>query len=126
MKSKMIRMFKKMDDVTIAIVSTIMVMLGFAEGYLISTLISSCHVERVKAKLQDAIDNKFEVDKKVDELKKKVQELEDINNSIRSILDGNKSLPPPPWRLCREDSSDSEPDSPLSMVSSITSQSNKD
>jgi len=112
-----------MNDSTIALISSIMVMFGFAHGYLISSVINSFRVAKLKNKLQDAIDNKFEVDQKVDELKDRIKELEDMNNDIRMILDGEKFLPPPPWHLRRNVSYDSEPDSPLSMVSSITSQS---
>lgn len=89
-----------MDNNMTAIVSVIMIALGFANGVIITSMIDKAYSARLEKLLYKAIDQKFQADLEIDELK---QALEDEKKSkaelvsqVRMVIRSHEpSLPPP-------------------------------
>ena len=79
-----------------AVVSVTMIALGFLHGAIVATAIHTYQTQRI---LDKAIDEKFEADKRIDELENELeyqkQEKEDILNHMRIILSYHSRLPAP-------------------------------
>ena len=96
-----------MENSIIATISAAHALLGFCAGLAVTSVISVFSLEKLKSKLQVAIDAKFEQDLKVDELTQEVerlikeneQYLEMIENARRSLT---PNLPPPSTPVCRK------------------------
>lgn len=81
-----------MDNTTAAIVSTIMIILGFANGIVVATVYDSFEFAKMNKLLNKAIDQKFESDKMIDNLKAELenerQEKMSLVNHLRDIVRG--------------------------------------
>ena len=107
----------------IPVISAIMVMLGFANGMVFTTLFDQCEIGRLKGLLAKALDAKFEAEKKVDDLRLEVAEarLEKAKLLVKlnSIVCEYGDLPPPDGplersRVCSESESEEDFNCPTS------------
>ncbi len=96
---------KKMDNTMISIISAIMVVVGFSNGMMITTLFDHCENRRLRNLLGKALDMKFELEKKIDELneelKEERKEKNELLQKINGVLKQYMSLPPPSGSLER-------------------------
>jgi len=108
----------------IAIISSIMIGLGFINGMLIASLIDWYNLGRTTSMLEKVLDKKFELEKERDELEEEIEkereEKEELLCRLNSLLRQYTRLPPPSGplersRVCTEDSdSDDESSYPVS------------
>ena len=98
-------MSKKMDNNMTAIVSTIMIMLGFVNGMVVMSILDSSHYGKLRSLLDKAIDRKFESDQLIDELQKKLdeekQEKDKLVEQLRGIVKTYERIVPPEGPLER-------------------------
>ena len=99
-----------------AIVSVMMITLGFLHGAIVATAVHTFQTQRI---LDKAIDEKFEADKRIDELEIELenekQEKADLLNHLRDVVGYYSGLPPPAGPVersknCYGSDSDSEDD----------------
>jgi hypothetical protein len=107
----------KMDNNMTAIVSLIMLGLGFVNGMIVTTLLDKLEVAKASARVQKVLDDKFDLEQEVDELREEL-ELErraknHILEKLNSIVSQYQPLPRPQGpiqRSCLNPESDSEDD----------------
>jgi len=104
-----------MDNNTIAVLSIIMISLGFIQGCSITKILNEDRVKKIDNMLSIAIEKKFEADKKIDELEKQLEEeqhaKQELVNQLSCLVNRHSYLPPPERplkrsRYCSEDSCD--------------------
>lgn len=99
-----------------AIVSAIMITLGFVNGMMIMSLIDTAYSAKLKNLLNKAIDRKFEADQMIDELQKQLadekQEKDKLVEQLRGIVKTHERIVPPEGPLerskCVYEDSDSD------------------
>lgn len=101
-----------------AIVCTIMIALGFANGMIITSIIDSAYSARLEKLLMKAIDQKFQSDLEIDELKKQIEDEKktksELVSQLRTIVRNHEPALPPPTNLersncmCESEDSDDE------------------
>lgn len=75
------------DNGVMAIISTIMIGLGFINGYAFGALFySTDRIHKLEEKLQEAIDDKFKADKEYDELKESYIDLLNSYNEHLGVV----------------------------------------
>lgn len=93
-----------MDNNMSAIVSAMMLAIGFLHGAIVATAI---HTFRTNYVLNRAVDEKFEADKRIDDLESELedekQEKEDLLAHLRSIVGYYTQLPPPSGPMTRSE-----------------------
>lgn len=78
----------KMDNTMTAIISAIMIALGFTNGLIVSDLVNAIYINKLQGALDRAADTMFEKDQQIDELKKKLEQEKDLNlNLIQKLSD---------------------------------------
>lgn len=106
-----------MDNSMAAILSTIMIGLGFLNGMMVTTLLDKFQIEKTSTRLQKLLDSKFELEQELDEVKEDLarerHEKEQILAKLNSIVRQFTPLPPPEGPLersqaCSDVSSDDE------------------
>lgn len=106
-----------------ALVSTLMIAIGFMNGMIVSSVLNSFHNAHLKSMLDKAIDLKFEADKRIDELEEEIRlEKADKNkliDTLRNAVSQYQELPPPgpaerSDNYCESCSEDEEFDCPIS------------
>lgn len=114
---------KKMDNTTISIVSLVMIALGISNGIVFTTLFDYCDNRKLRDLLGQALDNKFELEKKIDKLKQELKDERDEKNNIlqklNMILKQHMFLPAPEGpiersRACSDSDTEDEFDCPTS------------
>jgi hypothetical protein len=104
-----------MENNTLAILSFIMITIGFVEGCTITKFFQDQRVKEVENKLQKAIEDKFTADLRIDELEQKLekekQTKQDLVNQLSCLVNKHSYLPPPDRplkrsRYCSEGSCD--------------------
>jgi biopolymer transport protein ExbB/TolQ len=109
----------KMDNNMTAIVSLIMLGLGFVNGMIVTTLLDKLEVAKASARVQKVLDDKFDLEQEVDELREELELERRVKNHIleklNSIVRQHQELPPPQGPIQRsclnpESDSDSEED----------------
>ena len=102
-----------------AVVSVIMMGIGFIHGMIVSTLLDKCEVARLNGLLGRALEAKFSVEKKLDDVKGHLKderiEKQNIVSRLHHIVRLFTDLPPPEGPLERSEcycvsESDSEDD----------------
>lgn len=82
-----------------AIISTVMLALGFVNGIIVMTIIDANNSIKLKTRLEDVLDDKFETEKKLDTLRAELtqERLAKTNLLARlsSIVSEYGNLPPP-------------------------------
>ena len=100
-----------------AVVSVIMIALGFMNGMIVASLLDKHEIEKTFKKAQKVLDDKFELEHQVrelsDELEKERMEKEEILTKLNSIVRQYEVLPKPEGPLERskcvcEDDSESD------------------
>ena len=95
----------KMDNNMAAIVSTIMILLGFVQGSILTKLIQQDERRKVEEKLEEAIELKFQADLRIDELEEELerekQSKNELLNSLNLLVTKHTYLPPPDRPLKR-------------------------
>lgn len=85
-----------------AIVSVMMLSLGFLHGAIVATAI---HTFRTQYVLDRAVDAKFEADRRIDELEQELedekQEKDELLASLRNVVGRYSQLPPPEGPMVR-------------------------
>lgn len=104
-----------MENNTLAVLSVIMITFGFIQGCAMSKIVHETHVNKMENKLLEAIDQKFEADKRIDELENELKEerqtKQELINQLSCLVNKHLYLPPPERPLKRsryysEDSTD--------------------
>jgi hypothetical protein len=94
-----------MDNNMIAIVSTIMVALGFMNGMIAGSMIETTRTMKLKQLLSKAIDRQFESDLMIDELKKQLaeekQEKDELVDQLQDLVQIYQRIIPPTGPLQR-------------------------
>ena len=85
-----------MDDSFMAIITSIMLMFGFMNGYIMAKISHLSHVAQLTEKLDEMKNEIEELNDTINELEQLIEEFENMNEYIKSILDGKVCLPPPP------------------------------
>lgn len=107
----------KMDNNMTAIVSIIMIGLGFMNGMIVTTLLDRVQVEKTNGRLQKILDDKFELEQDLDELRDELaqerREKQHILAKLNSIVRQYTELPPPEGPIqrsqaCSEATSDDD------------------
>lgn len=80
------------DNSVIAIVSIVMISLGFVNGYVFGSLMNVENELKLKIKLQEAIELKFKADKEIDVLKGNYTDLSEKYHEQSEVLDKIKKL----------------------------------
>ncbi len=119
-----------LDNSIISVISTIMICLGFMNGYIVAYGLSLEKILKLNKKLQEAIDQKFELDKEVDELNEKYNKLLEkysyystlicnISNNLKQtdLYDDLPPLPVSPLVRCNSPCYENEDDDELSRFS---------
>lgn len=76
------------DNSVIAIISLIMVGIGFANGFVTGVVYSIDKIKILKEKLQNDIQERFELDNEIDRLEEKIEQLEqECMNYEQSLID---------------------------------------
>ena len=121
-----------MDNNMTAIVSAIMITLGFVNGMLVATMIEKSYSVKIKHLLNKAIDRKFEADQMIDELQKQLdeekQEKDKLVEQLRALVRNYERILPPEGPLERSKyycDSDSEDETFPNPASPDALQSNK-
>jgi ABC-type lipoprotein release transport system permease subunit len=117
---------KKMDNNMTAIVSTLMIILGFVNGMVVMSILDALHYEKLKSILNKAIDRKFESDQLIDDLQKQIadekQEKDSLLEQLRGIVQTYQRIVPPQGPLERSnivyDDSDDDEDEEFSNPAS--------
>lgn len=95
----------KMDNNMTAIISLIMIGLGFLNGMIVATLLDKYEIEKINRRLMKVLDAKFETEQQLDdvreELEKERHEKDQILTRMISIIRQNMRLPPPEGPLTR-------------------------
>jgi hypothetical protein len=106
-----------MDNNMSAIISAIMLTLGFVNGIVVMTIVDTYYSDKLKTRLEQVLDAKFETEKKVDRLRVELAEarLEKANLLVKlnSIVTEYAGLPPPEGpiersRACSDSDSEDE------------------
>ncbi len=94
-----------MDNNMTAIVSAIMITLGFMNGMIVATMVQKSHSAKLRYLLEKAIDRKFESDQMIDELHKKLdeekQEKDKLVEQLRGLIRSYERILPPEGPLER-------------------------
>lgn len=99
----------------LAVLSLIMISFGFIQGCAITKIIHDADIKKMENKLLEAIDQRFEADKKIDELENQLKEekqtKQELVNQLTCLVNKHSYLPPPERplkrsRYCSEDSGD--------------------
>lgn len=94
-----------MDNNMTAIVSAIMIALGFMNGMMVMSFIDATHSAKLKYILSKAIDQKFESDQLIDELQKQLadekQEKDKLVEQLRGLVKTYERMAPPQGPLER-------------------------
>lgn len=114
MNLKRYMLIKKMDNNMTAIVSVIMLGLGFINGMVISTLIDKYEVGRMSFLLLKSDDKIAKLEKQIDDLKYDLEyetdAKEELLSKMNSLIREYTSLPPPPGPLERSQVCNGEDD----------------
>lgn len=88
-----------------AIVSAIMITLGFVNGMMVMSIVDAAHSAKLKYVLSKAIDQKFESDQLIDELQKQLaeekQEKDKLVEQLRGLVKTYERMVPPQGPLER-------------------------
>lgn len=97
----------KMDNNMTAIVSIIMIGLGFVNGMVVATLIDKYELEKLYRRAQKVLDDKFELEQQVrelsDELESERMKNEEILKKLGAITRQYQYIPPPQGPLTRSE-----------------------
>ena len=77
-----------MDNNMSAIVSSIMIVFGFLNGLVIATLVEQSNSTKVHTMLVKAVERKFELEQRVDELEKRVEN--EVMDKMEILLKMNR------------------------------------
>lgn len=108
-----------------AIVSVMMIALGFIQGHIMTKMIEESHVKKLEQKLEEAVDTVFqkdlEIDELIEELTKEKESKQQLIDQLRCLTNVYSSLPPPEERPLKRsraylesDSEQEELDLPIS------------
>lgn len=112
-----------MDNNMTAIVSVLMLGIGFLNGMIVTTLLDRNDVEKVYSRVKQVLSDKFELEQEVDslreELAKERLEKEQLVSKLSALVNQHTRLPPPSGplersRACSDTSSDNESSIPTS------------
>ena len=102
---RMTRKSNTMDNNMTAIVSAIMITIGFVNGMLVATMIEKSYSEKTKHLLNKAIDRKFECDQMIDELNNQLaeekQQKDRLVEQLRALVRNYERILPPEGPLER-------------------------
>jgi hypothetical protein len=112
-----------------AVISLLMMGLGFLNGMIITTILDKSETGKINARLEKVLDQKFKLEKEVEDLKEELEyeryEKDEVVARLRSIVRQYGNLPPPCERLERSglyaDSEDGEFDCPISPSEDLNS-----
>lgn len=80
----------KMDNNMTAIVSVMMITLGFVNGLIITSVYNSVYVDKLHNALNQATDTMFEKDQQIDKLKEDLENEKDLNIDLIKKLSYEK------------------------------------
>lgn len=80
----------KMDNTMAAIVSAIMMAIGFVNGFVISDLFEMSHTNKIQNALNRAAELMLEKDQQIDELKEELEKEKDLNIELVKKLADEK------------------------------------
>jgi uncharacterized membrane-anchored protein YhcB (DUF1043 family) len=113
-----------MDNNMSAIISVIMLTIGFVNGVVVMTIIDAAYSEKLKNRIEQVLDAKFETEKQLDRMRVEVAEERlakaNLLAKLNSIVSEYAGLPPPEGPLERSraysdsDSEDEDFDCPTS------------
>jgi hypothetical protein len=113
-----------MDNNMAAVVSAMMIALGFVNGMLVCSFINSFRTAHLNSMLDKAIDLKFDADKRIDdlehELSQEKKEKKRLLSALRTVVSEYSDLPPPEGpavrsnHYCESDSEDGDFECPTS------------
>jgi hypothetical protein len=112
-----------MDNNMSAIVSVIMIGIGFLNGMIVATLLDKYEIGKTEKRLEKVLDEKFELEQQIDELKEEIeserQQKDELVSKLNMLVRQHIRLPPPEGplersRVCSFDSEDQDFDCPIS------------
>jgi len=110
-----------MDNNMTAIVSLVMIGLGFANGMIVTNMLQTARIYKLQQVLDNAIESAFQKDQLIDTLNEELtiekQRADQLLATLQCVMSTYERVPPPPGgplkrsRACMEhDESDSESD----------------
>ncbi len=104
-----------MDNNMTAVVSAVMIALGFVQGFMIAQLFAAQEIGKMRRLLNEAVDLQLESDQRIDELETELEleklQKDQLVEQMRRVIIPHTRLPPPEGPLERSQAcsdSDSE------------------
>jgi len=79
-----------MDNTMTAIISAIMIGIGFVNGFVMSDLLDTSYINKLREALNRAADAMLEKDQQIDELKEQLEKEKDLNIELIKALSDEK------------------------------------